>query len=174
MTRPIHSIIGMLFLHHLGELSSHHQCHRYMDYTVVREDASQPLQSCTDAFNDIISQCITGGNYWGGTWSLNGFSYSIYNSIYDQNPNNPLGPNDAGGPSASPANPPANGTPNSGSNPNPNPAAPVPGQTIITEVDPQGSTVVETVRRPSDYLRKERANAGESSSCQPLFLSTQL
>jgi hypothetical protein len=148
-----------------------------MDYTVTRADASQPLQYCTDAFNHIISQCITGGNYWGGRWSLSGFSYSIYNSTHDQNPNNPLGPNHAGGPTASLSNPgtspgngnpnpdsntgnsnPSAGNPNLGLNPgsnNPNGGAPVVGQTVITEVDPQGSTVVETVRHTLSFRRTD-------------------
>ena len=35
-------------------------------------------RNCEDAFQDIIQQCITGGNYWGGDWSLNGDIYAIY------------------------------------------------------------------------------------------------
>ncbi|RDW66956.1 hypothetical protein BP5796_09705 [Coleophoma crateriformis] len=102
--------------------------HWYMDYTVTRADPTQSLQYCIDAFNDIISQCITGDNYWGGDWSLNGFSYSIYNSIYGQTPDNPLGPDDAGGPGTA-------STTTTGS---------IAGETIVTQTDEQGSTVIAT------------------------------
>jgi hypothetical protein len=51
-------------------------------FNITRTDANQPLQYCEAAFDDIITQCIEGGNYWGGTWSLNGETYSIYDSEY--------------------------------------------------------------------------------------------
>lgn len=57
-----------------------------MNYIVHRDDASQSLQYCNDGLQNIIDQCISGGNYWGGEWSLNGFKYSISNSIFDQTP----------------------------------------------------------------------------------------
>jgi hypothetical protein len=69
-----------------------------MNYIVHRDDGTQTLQNCNEALQNIIDQCITGGNYWGGEWSLNGFKYTITNSIYDQTPNNPLAPGDGGGP----------------------------------------------------------------------------
>ena len=71
--------------------------HWSMIYNVTRDDPSQGLQGCQDGFQNIIDQCITGDDYWGGTWSLNGFTYAIYNQAY---PSNGLGPNDAGGPSS--------------------------------------------------------------------------
>jgi hypothetical protein len=71
-----------------------------MNYLVHRDDGTQPLQICNEGFHNIIDLCITGGNYWGGEWSLNGFKYTITNAIYDQTPNNPLAPGDAGGPPA--------------------------------------------------------------------------
>jgi hypothetical protein len=51
-------------------------------FNITRMDANQPLQYCEAAFDDIITQCIDGSNYWGGTWSLNGETYSIYDSEY--------------------------------------------------------------------------------------------
>ena len=93
-----------------------------MNYIVHRDDAAQPLQYCSDAFNNILEQCITGGSYWGGVWSLNGFTYTITNSIYEQTPNNPLAPGDAGGPPPEP-------TPSA----SPSEAAPPAGATVITE-----------------------------------------
>jgi hypothetical protein len=50
---------------------------------------------------------------------LNGFKYTITNSIYDQTPNNPLAPGDAGGPSATSASTTV--------------AAPPAGATVVTE-----------------------------------------
>ncbi|KAK7191767.1 hypothetical protein PSPO01_02216 [Paraphaeosphaeria sporulosa] len=101
----------------------------YMNYIVHRDDSNKPLENCNDAFQNIIDQCIYGGNYWGGEWSLNGFKYSITNSIYDQTPNNPLAPGDAGGPPATSSSSEA--------------AAPPAGATVVTEtVD--GNTVPVT------------------------------
>ncbi|KAL5427176.1 hypothetical protein PMIN04_001451 [Paraphaeosphaeria minitans] len=91
----------------------------YINYIVHRDDGTQALQNCNDAFQNIIDQCISGGNYWGGEWSLNGFKYSISNSIYDQTPNNPLAPGDAGGPLPTPSSSEA--------------AAPPAGATVVTE-----------------------------------------
>ena len=103
-----------------------------MNYIVHRDDGNQALQNCNDAFQNIIDQCISGGNYWGGEWSLNGFKYSITNSIYDQTPNNPLAPGDEGGPPATTSSSEA--------------AAPPAGATVVTEtVD--GNLVPVTVSR---------------------------
>jgi hypothetical protein len=90
-----------------------------MHYTVHRDDANQDLKNCKEAFQNIIDQCISGGNFWGGEWSLNGFKYTISNSIYDQSPNNPLAPGDDGGPPT---------TPSSSIT-----AAPPAGATVVTE-----------------------------------------
>ncbi|TPX17800.1 uncharacterized protein E0L32_002901 [Thyridium curvatum] len=69
--------------------------HWSMLYSVQRTDNTKPLAYCKDAFTNIIEQCITNGNYWGGVWSLNGETYNISNSAY---PSNGLGPQDDGGP----------------------------------------------------------------------------
>lgn len=115
---------------YLGEFLKLMLYARYMNYIVHRDDASQSLQYCNDGLQNIIDQCISGGNYWGGEWSLNGFKYSISNSIFDQTPNNPLAPGDAGGP---PAPLPSSTT-----------AAPPSDATIVTEtVD--GSEIAVTV-----------------------------
>ncbi|KAL8662636.1 MAG: hypothetical protein Q9168_008231, partial [Polycauliona sp. 1 TL-2023] len=71
--------------------------HWNLIYNATRDDPSEDLQSCQDGFKNIIDQCISNGNYWGGTWSLNGFTYAIYNSIY---PANGLAPSDEGGPTS--------------------------------------------------------------------------
>lgn len=67
-------------------------------YKVHRNDGNREIQYCEGAFQQIIDQCIAGGDYWGGEWVYDGFNYSIWNSIYeDQTSNNPLGPADDGG-----------------------------------------------------------------------------
>jgi hypothetical protein len=48
-----------------------------------------------DAFDNIITQCIEDSGFWGGYWSLDGEVYNITNVDY---PNNPLLPDDEGGP----------------------------------------------------------------------------
>lgn len=68
-----------------------------MIYKISRTDNTQDLRYCQNAFKNIIEQCISKGNYWGGTWSLNGETYSISNSAF---PGNPLSPTDDGGPVA--------------------------------------------------------------------------
>src|SRR4051812_37493247 len=60
-----------------------------MIWTIQRIDKELPLRYCKDAMQNIMDQCITGGNYWGGSWSLNGETYTIYNSIYPANPEFP-------------------------------------------------------------------------------------
>lgn len=61
-----------------------------------RTDNTKDLNYCKDAFNNILEQCVTNGNSWGGSWSLGGETYTISNSIY---PENGLAPTDDGGPS---------------------------------------------------------------------------
>ncbi|KAK7750552.1 hypothetical protein SLS62_007528 [Diatrype stigma] len=65
-----------------------------MILSVERSDNTRPLAYCKDAFNNILDQCITNGNYWGGTWTLDGETYNISNSVY---PNNGISPTDEGG-----------------------------------------------------------------------------
>ncbi|KAK6416407.1 hypothetical protein LTR95_017455, partial [Oleoguttula sp. CCFEE 5521] len=51
-------------------------------FKITRNDASQPLQHCEDAFNDILDQCVDGGDFWGGVWSLDGESYDVTDNAY--------------------------------------------------------------------------------------------
>lgn len=51
-------------------------------YNITRTDPSKPLQYCQAAFEDIVSQCVTNGNYWGGAWSLDTEIYHIYDLGY--------------------------------------------------------------------------------------------
>lgn len=53
-----------------------------MIYNITRDDDSKPYDGnqCKGAFQNIIDQCITGDNYWGGDWELPGIYYAIYNS----------------------------------------------------------------------------------------------
>ena len=46
-------------------------------YNVTRSDPNQSLQHCQGGFNNIIQQCIVNGNYWGGTWTLDGETYTL-------------------------------------------------------------------------------------------------
>ncbi|KAI4265444.1 MAG: hypothetical protein L6R38_009421, partial [Xanthoria sp. 2 TBL-2021] len=115
--------------------------HWNLIYNVTRDDPSQNLQGCQDGFQDIIGQCISNGNYWGGTWSLNGFTYAIYNKVY---PSNGLASSDKGGPSSTSANgltgEPAPTTTEAGdvattttSNTDTTTAVPIPGETIVSQ-----------------------------------------
>ena len=67
---------------------------------MTRTDPTQPLQYCKGAFNDIISQCVTGSHLYGGEWDLGDETYEIYVQGY---PKNPLLAGDAGGPGSGPA-----------------------------------------------------------------------
>ncbi|KAM0813307.1 hypothetical protein AB5N19_13300 [Seiridium cardinale] len=69
--------------------------HGSMFYYVERTDNTQHLRYCKDAFNNILEQCVTNGNYWGGTWSWDGETYKISDSVY---PANGLASTDDGGP----------------------------------------------------------------------------
>lgn len=69
-----------------------------MIYYVERKDNTQELKYCKDAFSNILDQCITNGNYWGGSWSWEGETYQLSNSAY---PDNGLLTTDDGGPTAS-------------------------------------------------------------------------
>ncbi|KAL8689457.1 MAG: hypothetical protein Q9218_004873, partial [Villophora microphyllina] len=141
-------------------------------YNVTRSNSNDAPNdnACISGFKDIISQCISSGDYWGGKYIYNAFTYAIYNSVY---PSNGLPSYDAtsavgstaaathavnthtgeGGPTGTPAA----GTPQ----PTPTPtkhrssskgagnepsstAAVIPGQTVITETDSDGSAIVGT------------------------------
>lgn len=69
-----------------------------MIYYVERKDNTQDLKYCKDAFSNILDQCITNGDYWGGSWSWEGETYQLSNSAY---PDNGLLTTDDGGPTAS-------------------------------------------------------------------------
>lgn len=53
-------------------------------YNVTRADENQQLQHCKDAFINIIEQCITGDNFWGGYWELDGETYAIYDQSWPE------------------------------------------------------------------------------------------
>ncbi|KAF7549466.1 hypothetical protein G7Z17_g6355 [Cylindrodendrum hubeiense] len=72
--------------------------HGSIVYSITREDNTKDLTHCQEAFNNIIDQCISNDNYWSGSWSLDGETYSISNSVY---PENGLASTDDGGPQAS-------------------------------------------------------------------------
>lgn len=127
--------------------------HWNMLYNVTRDDPSQSLQNCQDGFRNIVEQCILSGNYWGGTWSLNGFTYAIFNKVY---PSNGLAPTDKGGPSSSSAKGPTGGpgptTTEAGhtitttsNDVDTTTAAPIPGQTIVSQTNSDGAPIVATV-----------------------------
>ena len=59
-----------------------------MILTISRSDSSISLSDCSAGFDNIVTQCISSGTYWGGDWSLNGATFSISNSVSDGS--NPL------------------------------------------------------------------------------------
>lgn len=129
--------------------------HWSMIYNITRNDPGQNILGCKEGFQNIIDQCISGGNYWGGIWTLNGFTYSIYNKAY---PANGLGPNDRGGPSSNGGvntvgttstrngNTISTTNGNDGTTATRTTAAPsIPGETIVTEANSDGAPIVATV-----------------------------
>ncbi|KAI9773684.1 MAG: hypothetical protein M1840_006958 [Geoglossum simile] len=56
--------------------------HFGMLYNATRIIIDKPLPNCTEAFTDIVAQCITGGNYWGGIWASTEATYTISNTMY--------------------------------------------------------------------------------------------
>jgi hypothetical protein len=91
-----------------------------MLFNVTREDATKPIEYCKDAFSNIIEQCIQNDNYWGGVWSLNGFTYRIADIVFPKN--------GIQGPELT--------TP------------PPSTSTVLTETDAAGNAVTLTVRQP--------------------------
>lgn len=69
---------------------------------ITRASTDTSLSYCKQAFQEIISTCILGGNSWGGSWSGPDPDFSIFNDVW---PNNPLAPTDEGGPSEFQARP---------------------------------------------------------------------
>jgi hypothetical protein len=94
-----------------------------MLFNVTREDATKPIENCNEAFSNIIEQCIQNDNYWGGVWSLNGFTYTIADIVFPEN--GIRGPEDPG------------------SHTTPPPST----STVLTETDSAGSLVTLTVRQ---------------------------
>jgi hypothetical protein len=101
-----------------------------MLFNVTREDAAKPIEKCNEAFSNIIEQCIQNGNYWGGLWSLNGFTYAIANIVFPENG--------------------MQGPENPGSSIIPPPST----STVLTETDSAGNPVTLTVRQPLTALFK--------------------
>ncbi|KAK3376674.1 hypothetical protein B0T24DRAFT_619309 [Lasiosphaeria ovina] len=60
-------------------------------YYVERKDNTQLLRHCQEAFTNIIDQCVVNGNFWGGTWSLDGEYYKLSNNAYPANGLSPQG-----------------------------------------------------------------------------------
>lgn len=94
-----------------------------MLFNITREDATKPLENCKEAFTNIIEQCVQNDNYWGGTWSLNGFTYTIADIIFPKN--GIEGPKDPGSTTTPPPS----------------------TSTVLTETDSAGSPVTLTVRQ---------------------------
>lgn len=101
-----------------------------MLFNVTREDATKPIENCNEAFSNIIEQCIQNDNYWGGVWSLNGFTYTIADIVFPKNgiqgPEVPVPPT----------------TP------------PPSTSTVLTETDSAGNTVTLTVSQPQTAVFK--------------------
>lgn len=141
-------------------------------YNVTRSNTNDAPSdnACKPGFQNIISECISGDNYWGGKYIYNAFTYAIYNSVY---PSNGLPSYDYTTSGASnvesthgtkartgsgPTGTPAAGTPNSthtstkdgrsstsaGSDSSSSIAA-IPGETSVTETNSDGSEIVGTV-----------------------------
>lgn len=72
-----------------------HETFNHGSILIVLERSSdtKPLDYCTVGINQILGICIRDGNTYGGTFSEDGETYTISNSIY---PNNPLNPDDLG------------------------------------------------------------------------------
>ncbi|KAI9754818.1 MAG: ribosomal protein S5, partial [Chaenotheca gracillima] len=53
-------------------------------YNITRDDANTPIDKdqCEGAFKNIVKQCITEGDYWGGDWERPGVYFAIYNAQY--------------------------------------------------------------------------------------------
>jgi hypothetical protein len=52
-----------------------------MVFRIQRTDAGVGLSDCSDAFNDIINQCIEGDLVWEGNWTYGGATFSIENPV---------------------------------------------------------------------------------------------
>ena len=107
--------------------------HGFMVYNITRGSANSVLEDCQVGFQEIIDQCIAGGNFWGGTFNFNDKIYTITNQNF---PSNGLQAGDDGGPPL----PGGSSTSSSSSSP-----ASVPGESIVTETNTDGSLVTGTV-----------------------------
>ena len=119
--------------------------HGLMIYNVTRGSADSPLDDCEGGFQNIIDQCISGGDFWGGTFLFNDKIYSIYNLVY---PRNGLSPGDDGGPPFATTT----GSSDSAITPAPVPGVDmtipgsIPGETVFSQTNSEGNVVVGTVR----------------------------
>ena len=119
--------------------------HGFMNYNVTRGSPNSALEDCQEAFQNIIDQCITGGSYWGGTFNFNDKIYAIYNQNY---PSNGLNFGDDGGPPLPGSDSTSSTTRRSGQSTSSVPVS-VPGETVVTETNSQGSVIIGTVSPPS-------------------------
>lgn len=55
-------------------------------WNISRSDNSTSVSDCNAGFTNIINQCITSGDFWGGTWSLNEATFTITNPDSSTNP----------------------------------------------------------------------------------------
>ena len=81
--------------HFSGSGNATHETFNHGSILIVLERSSEtkPLDYCTFGINQILGLCIRDSNTYGGTFSEDGETYTISNSIY---PKNPLNPGDLG------------------------------------------------------------------------------
>ena len=134
-----------------------------MIFNVTRSDttALPADNNCKVGFQNIIDQCITGDDYWGGDYEYDSFTYAIYNSVYPKDGLPPWDESTSSSTGSSTTSSTSSSTSSSSSSTNTAGAgaggsstaggslgAPssVPGETVVTETNSAGSAVVGTVR----------------------------
>ncbi|KAI4246273.1 MAG: hypothetical protein LQ352_006416, partial [Teloschistes flavicans] len=140
-------------------------------YNVTRSntDDAPSDNACKPGFQNIISECISGDNYWGGKYIYNAFTYAIYNSVYPSNglpsydytvsggstvtsthgTNAQTGDGPTGTPAAGTPNPTHTSTKDEGGSTSADgdtssTAVAISGETIVTETNSAGSKIVGT------------------------------
>ncbi|KAL9584787.1 MAG: hypothetical protein Q9203_004524 [Teloschistes exilis] len=140
-------------------------------YNVTRSNTNDAPtdNACKPGFQNIISECISGDDYWGGKYIYNAFTYAIYNSIYPSNglpsydyttsgvstvesthrTNGQTGGGPTGTPAAGIPDPTHTSMKNGGSSgsagtDSSSSVAAIPGGTIVTETNSAGSEIVGT------------------------------
>ncbi|KAL9579974.1 MAG: hypothetical protein Q9212_004775, partial [Teloschistes hypoglaucus] len=140
-------------------------------YNVTRSNTNDAPtdNACKPGFQNIISECISGDNYWGGRYTYNAFTYAIYNSIYPSNGlpsydyttsgassvesthgtnaqtgNGPTGIPAAGTPNPTHTSSKDGGSSASAGSDSSSSVAAIPGETIVTETNSAGSQIVGT------------------------------